>query len=400
MKYALIHATLWTVTHGVIEDGVVLVEDGKIAALGSAEDIVVPAGMPTLDACGQIVTPGLVDAESHVGLYEEGIGWAGDDLNETTDPNTAHVRPLDGIYPTDIGFDDCRQGGVTTIQVAPGHTNVLAGEMHVLKTRISPIVDAMVVKALSGIKASLGEDPKAAYVNLRKMPTTRMGTASVLRTALYDAQSYLEKKQKATSPETMPPMDMRKESLAQVLSGAVPLHIRAVRADDIATALRIAKEFGIAITLDNCSDGHIVAAAIAEAGVPVCLGPTLAAKSKVEFKELGYHTAVALADAGVPLAIVTAHPEMPAQYLNLSVALAIRDGLDEQIALEAVTITPAKMMGLEASIGSLEVGKDADLVVWNGEPFELLTEAVLTIIDGHIVWQHKNWQGGELTCSH
>lgn len=393
MKFALVNATLWTVTKGIIEDGVLLVEDGKIKALGTKSEVALPDGVETIDVKGQIVTPGLVDAHSHVGLYEEGIGWAGDDLNETTDPNTAHVRPLDGILPTDIGFEDCRQGGITTVQVAPGNTNVIAGEMHVLKTRKAQVVDDLVIKALSGIKASLGEEPKTAYANLKKMPATRMGTAAVLRTALLEAQSYLKKKQDADSPEKMPAIDLRKENLAKVLAGEIPLRIRAVRADDIATALRIAKEFKIEITLENCSDGHIIATDIAEAGVTVCLGPTLAAKSKVEFKELGYHTAVALASAGVPLVLVSSHPELAAQYLNLNVALAIREGLDEQKALESVTLQAAKVLGLEDRIGSLEVGKDADLVVWSGDPFELLTETVMTIVDGEIVWQ-----GGKAAC--
>ena len=384
MKRAIVNATLWTVSQGVIENGVLLIEQGKIAAIGSNEDLKVPEGFEIIDAKGHIVTPGFIDAHSHVGLAEEGVGWAGDDLNEATDPNTAQVRPVDGINPMDLGFADCLDGGVTTAQIAPGDSNVLAGIMQVIKTT-GTIADSMVIKHLSGVKAVLGESAKSTYGSQRKMPGTRMGSAAVLRAALSDAAIYLEKKEKASSPDKMPAIDLRKESLCAVLKREVPLSVHAVRADDIATAIRIAKEFKLDLIIENCSDGHLLAEEIANAKARVCLGPTIAAKSKVEFKNLGYETHLALESVGVSFTMVSGHPNLPASYLNLNVALAIREGLSEQVALESVTINAARFLGLEDRIGSLEIGKDADIVIWDDEPFELTTSTIMTIIDGEIV---------------
>lgn len=380
MKLVFINADLWTVSHGVIEKGQILLQDGKIAALGKTVEI--PQDAEVIDVEGKIITPGLIDSHSHVGIYEEVIGWAGDDVNEVTDPNTAQVRALDGINPYDEGFKDCLRGGVTTVQIGPGSANIIGGEMLVLKTA-GTIVDHMVIKPLSAMKAALGENPKNAYGSQRKMPSTRMGNAAVLRNALYEAQVYGKKKSEGKEQ----PFDMRKENLLKVLNKEIPMCIHAHRADDIATALRIKDEFDINITVEHCTEGDKIASLIAEKGIYVSVGPTLSSKSKVELKDLGYHTPVILAEAGVPFSIITDHPIIPETYLHISAGLAVREGLPEETALKALTEIPAKMLGLEHRIGSLEVGKDADLAIWSEDPFEFMSVICYTVIDGKIVWQ-------------
>ncbi len=377
---AFINAEIWTAANGKLKNAKILLQDGKISAIG--QDIAIPAAAKVIDAEGKIITPGLIDTHSHVGVMEESIGWAGDDVNECTDPNTAQVRALDGINPYDQGFEDCLAGGVTTVQVGPGSGNVIGGEMVVLKTAGS-VVDQMVIKQLSGMKAALGENPKNVYGSQKKMPSTRMGSAAVLRTALLDAKNYLLKKEAGKEQA----FDMRKENLGKVLTREIPLRIHAHRADDIMTALRIAEEFQIEISLEHCTEGDKVAELIAAKGIYAAVGPTMSAKSKVELKDLGYHTPVALAKAGVAFSIISDHPIIPEKYLHISAGLAIREGLDEEIAFQAITEIPAKMLGLFDRIGSLEVGKDADLVVWSEDPFELMAQVCYTVINGTIVWQ-------------
>jgi len=380
MKLAFINADLWTVSHGVIKAGQILLVDGKIAALGKKVNL--PKDAQIIDVKGKIITPGLIDSHSHVGVMEESIGWAGDDVNECTDPNTAQVRALDGINPLDKGFEDCLKGGVTTVQVGPGSGNVIGGEMLVIKTA-GTIVDHMVVKPLSGMKAALGENPKNVYGNQKKMPSTRMGTAAVLRGALLDAKTYAQKKNDGKDQA----FDMRKENLAKVLSREIPMRIHAHRADDIVTAIRIADEFDIEITIEHCTEGDKVAELIAEKKIYVAVGPTLSSKSKVELKDMGYHTPVLLAKAGVPFSIISDHPIIPETYLHIAAGLAVREGLPDDTALKALTEVPAKMLGLSDRMGSLDVGKDADIVVWSEDPFEFMSQVCYTVINGSIVWQ-------------
>ncbi len=383
---AIINGRLMTVTNGTIEGGTILIEDGKITAVG--RELVVPADAEVIDAKGLVVTPGFIDAHSHVGIMEEANGWAGDDTNECTDPNTAQVRALDGINPADIGFQDCREGGVTTVQIGPGSGNVIGGEMLVLKT-CGHVVDQMVVKAPSAIKAALGENPKRVYGSQHKMPSTRMGSAAVLRDALVRAQGYMKKQEQAKDEDKAPARDLKLENLAKVLRRELPLRVHAHRADDIVTALRIADEFNIIISIEHCTEGHLIADYIAEKNVFAAVGPTLSGRSKVELKELGFHTPVALAKAGVKFAIVTDHPIIPEKYINIAAGLAVREGLDEAIALEALTMTPATMLGLENRLGSLETGKDADIVLWSDDPFEYMSNVEYTIINGRIAYQRE-----------
>ncbi|MGE5672472.1 MAG: amidohydrolase [Mycobacterium leprae] len=371
---AVTNGRILTVSHGIIPSGTILVDDaGKIQAVGAA--VQVPPGAQVLDAGGRTVTPGLVDAYSHLGLVNQGLGWAGADAHESTDPNTAHVRVLDGIYPFDTGFADARCGGVTTVQVVPGEGNVLSGEALALKLRAVGVADQMVLKRPTGVGAGLGEEPKGHYGGNKKMPATRMGIAAVLREALVKAQEYKTDKGR----------DIRSEALLPVLKGEVPLLVNAHRADDIATALRIGREFGIRIILTGATEGFKVADLIAEAGVPVAAGPSLAARGHQEAKEVGFHLPVALLKAGVKTAIVTGHPGLQ-QYLNIAAGLAAADGFGEEEALRAVTLTPAELIGVADRVGSIETGKDADLVLWNGDPFELMTTVAWTMVEGKVVY--------------
>lgn len=371
------NARILTVSHGVIANGAVLVdESGKIADVAPGR-LTVPEGARSIDAGGKTLTPGLVDAYSHLGLINQGLGWAGDDADEATDPNTAQVRVLDGIYPFDTGLDDARSGGVTTVQVVPRGTNVLGGETLALKLRKEGAVDRMVLQRPTGVAAGLGEAPKGAYGGNKRMPATRMGIAAVLREALVKAQEYKPEKGR----------DLKLEALQPVLRGELPLRVTAHRADDIVTALRIAREFGIRVSLQGCTEGFLVADLIAEAGATVAAGPSLAARGRQEAREVGFHLPFTLLKLGVKTAVVSGHPTLPQQYLNIAAAMAVRDGLSDEEALRAVTLTPAEIIGVADRVGSIEKGKDGDLVLWDGDPLELTTRLALTVIEGKVVYE-------------
>ncbi len=372
------NARILTASGGVIENGAVLVNDqGKIEAV-AAGCFTVPKGTQVIDAGGRTLTPGLVDAYSHLGLVGQGLGWAGDDAAEATDPNTAHVRALDGIYPFDEGLKDARAGGVTTVHVVPRPVNVLGGEALALKLRKEGAVDRMVLRRPTGIAAALGEAPKATYGGAKKMPATRMGIAAVLREALVKAQEYDPEKKGR---------DLRAEALQPVIRGELPLLVTAHRADDIVTALRIAEEFNIKVVLQGATEAFRVADLIAEAGVPVAAGPSLAQRGRQETREVGFHLPRTLLQHGVQTAVVTGHPTLPQQYLNVAAALAAAEGLSEEEALKAVTLTPAQMLGVADRVGSIEPGKDADLVLWDGDPLELTSRVVWTMVEGQVVYE-------------
>lgn len=377
------NAKIYTVTNGVIDNGNILLKDGKIAAIGSSIDV--PAAAEVIDVNGAIVTPGLVDEHTHVGGWEEGLGWEGNDINECTDPITPHMSILDGINPADIGFADARKGGVTTVQTMPGSGNVIGGLMLAMKTS-GQIVDRMVLKCPTGMKAALGENPKRNFGSKGKAPSTRMGSAALLRETLLQAKYYNEKKERGDKDWKF---DAKLENLAMVIRKEIPLRIHAHRADDILTAIRIGKEFDIDFTLEHCTEGHKIAETVVEAGVPACVGPAIWQRAKVETKDISPTTPGAIARAGGKVAIITDHNIIPQHYLRIAVGLTIREGMPEEEALKAVTINAAEIIGVADRVGSLEVGKDADLVVWSGDPFEPLTHCLLTVIDGAVVYRRN-----------
>lgn len=381
---ALINARINTVVNGIIENGTILIEDGVIKAID--KDVEIPADASVIDCINTWVTPGLIDAHTHLGVLEETIGWAGDDVNEMTNPSTPHVRALDGINPQEIGFIDAYAGGVTTVQIMPGSGNVIGGEMSIVKT-YGRVVEEIVVKELSGLKIALGENPKRVYGDKKQLPSTRMGTAAVLRESFTKAKNYLNKLEEGKSDSAkIPEIDLEMETLVKALKREIPVRAHAHRADDIMTAIRIAEEFNLDLTLEHCTEGHKIADIIAAKGYRATVGPTLSNRSKIELGDKGWHTLVELEKANVPVSIITDHPIIPTEYLIVTAAIAVREGLTEQAAWEAITINPAKHLGIDHKVGSLEVGKDADIVVWSGDPFEYKTKVEMTIINGKIVY--------------
>ncbi|CDX04197.1 Amidohydrolase [Desulfitobacterium hafniense] len=364
--------------------GSILVEGTQIKALG--ENLAAPEGAEVIEAQGKLVLPGFIDAHCHVGLGEEIYQNEGDDLNEMTDPITPELRAIDGINPEDEGLRDARLGGVTAVFSTPGSGNVIGGTGVVLKTA-GKIVDKMIVREPAGLKVAFGENPKMVYGGeQKKMPMTRMATAALLRQALVDAETYLEKlEQGIEDPEKVPERDLGMESLIRVIKREIPLRAHAHRADDIMTAIRIAKEFHVDLIIEHCTEGHKIAEEIAEYGYPAVVGPSLVNRAKVELKDKSFETPNVLTQAGVKVAIITDHPVTPIEQLPLCAALVARAGMDEEEALKAITINPAEIMGVDHRLGSLEVGKDADIVIWSEHPFILKSRPETVIINGKVI---------------
>ncbi|MEW6723868.1 MAG: amidohydrolase [Bacillota bacterium] len=382
---AITNGKILTITQGVIEKGTILVENGKILEIGN--DVQVPEGTRVIDAAGRVVAPGIIDAHAHVGIWEEGFGWEGNDVNEMTDPVTPHLRTIDAINPEDQGLRDAYEGGITAIWSAPGSGNVIGGEGVAMKTA-GKTMDAMIIKAPAGLKAALGENPKRVYSGQKKMPSTRMGTAAVMREALLKGQAYLKKLEKAQDdPDKLPDRDLRMEAIARVLRKEIPLRTHAHRADDIITALRIAEEFDIDLTIEHCTEGHKVAGELARRNIKVVVGPTLSSRSKVELRDRSLETPAILATAGVHVSLMTDHPVIPIQLLPLAAMVAMKYGLSEEHALKALTINPAEICGIADRVGSLEKGKDADIVIWSGHPLKFESNVVATVINGEVVYQ-------------
>lgn len=376
---------IYTMAGEVIENGSILIKEGKIVEVG--KDIIAPLDAEVIDAEGRMVTPGFIDAHCHLGMWEESIGFEGEDGNEMTDPVTPHLRAIDAINPMDIAFEEAYQGGVTTAVTGPGSANVIGGTFVALKT-YGNRVDDMIIKDPVAMKVAFGENPKRVYDAQKKSPMTRMATAAILRETLFKAKTYLEKKEKAEDPSKTPDYDMKMEALIPVLKKEIPIKAHAHRADDIFTSLRIAKEFDIDITLDHCTEGHLIAAELAKEGKAAIVGPSLGNRSKFELKNLTFETPKVLNEAGVKIAIITDSPVVPLYYLPLCAGLAHKAGLDEMEALKAITINPAEIIGLSHRIGSIEVGKDADIVIFDGNPIkDVDCKTFATIIDGEVVYK-------------
>ncbi len=384
---AITNGKIYTMAGTIIEGGTILVEGNKIKAIGT--DVVIPEGAKIIDAAGKVIMPGIIDAHSHIGIFEEGMGFEGADGNEMTNPSTPHLRALDAINPMDVAFKEAYEGGITTVVSGPGSANVIGGLGLAMKT-YGKVIDEMVILHPSGLKCAFGENPKRVYSGQKKTPSTRMGTAAVMREELIKAQGYLKKLEKAeTDPDKAPDRDLKMEAIVKVLKKEIPLRAHAHRSDDIVTALRIAEEFDVNMTIEHCTEGHLIADFLAEKGVDVVIGPTLSSKSKIELKNMTFETGRILYEAGVKFAIMTDHPVIPQQYLPLCAALAHKDGLPEEEALKAITINAADIIGVGDRVGSLEVGKDADIIILSGHIFDYKTVVEKTIIDGEIVYDRK-----------
>ena len=376
-----------------IDGGTVLVRDGKIAAVGG--DVAVPAGARVIDAGGAWVLPGFIEVHGHVGVHEEAEGWAGNDTNEMTEPVTAHVRAIDAINPADLGFRDAISGGVLAVNVNPGSGNPVGGQTAALKCW-GRTVDEMLLRAPSGMKSALGENPKRVYGDQHKTPSTRLGTAAVIRGALVDAANYLQRideEQRKPEGERKPvDRDLKLEALGQVLRREIPWRQHCHRADDIATAMRIAAEFGYDLVIDHGTEAHLLADIIAAKGIPVIIGPLFTTRSKVELRNRSLANPGRLASAGVTIAITTDHPVVPINFLAHQAALSVKHGLDREAALQALTINPARIAGIDDRLGSIEPGKDADLVIWSDDPLDVLSRVERALVGGAEIYSAA---GGE-----
>lgn len=390
MKKILIYnAHLMPMTADEIADGFLAVQDGKIAALGEMDDCPAHDGFDVcVDAAGGYLLPGLIDAHTHLGLYEDGLGFEGADGNEDTDPATPQMRVIDAINPMERSFEEARAAGVTCCAVSPGSANPMGGQIAVLKTS-GHWVDRMLVQQPAAIKCALGENPKAVYHDKDETPVTRMATAAILRETLKKAQEYDTRCHRAQEDpdEDEPDYEIKYDALLPLLHGEIPAHIHAHRADDIFTALRICREFGIRPVIVHGTEGHKIANDLAKLGVPVLSGPFLTDRSKPELRDLTERSPGILSRAGVKVAITTDHPETPLKYLRRCAAVAAEQGMDETEALRAITCRPAEILGLSDRLGALKTGLDADLALFSDHPFAFRSHTVLTVCGGEIVFQ-------------
>lgn len=381
----IINGNIYTMEGTIIPNGFVEIQGDKIAKVGSMEDFT--GDSDTLDAQGGVVMPGFVDIHTHLGLFEEGISFEGEDGNEDTDPVTPHLRTVDGVNTFDVGFEEALAAGVTTVAVAPGSANPIGGQILLMKTA-GHRIDKMLLKEPLAMKIALGENPKCTYNSKNQTPVTRMATAALIRESLQKTRDYYDQKVRLEMDEECDDtveFDMKCESLIPVILGEMPVHFHAHRADDIHTAMRIAKEFDLKYVIIHATEGQKVADDLLEEKVPVVIGPVMTDRSKPELREQSLETAGVLASKGIQVALCTDHPETPLKFFAICGALCVKYGMDKQAALRAMTLTPAEIVGMEERIGSLKAGKDADIVLFDGDPLDLYTHVKHVIVNGTIV---------------
>ena len=374
----------------IIENGIVLITDGVITAVGP--DVALPDGVRVVDASGRWVLPGFVDAHAHVGIAEESQGWAGNDTNEMTDPNGARMRALDAINPADEGFRDALSGGVTAVVVKPGSGNPIGGQTVAIKTW-GRVVDEMVIMSPCSVKSALGENPKRVYGDKKQLPSTRQGVAAVIRDAFTKAQDYRAKRDQAAGKDEAFDRDPTCEVLVRVLDGELPWCQHTHRADDIATAIRLADEFGYRLIVNHATEGFLLADLLAERNIPCIVGPLFTARSKVELRERSLANPGQMANAGVDVALTTDHPVVPINFLVHQATLAVKEGMTREDALRSLTVNPARMMGLADRIGSLTAGLDGDVVVWDGDPLDVMSRAEQVFLAGVPVYELARRRG-------
>lgn len=366
---------------GIIKAGLVLTRNAKIEYVGSykrpSRGVYVE-----IDAVGLTVSPGLIDAHTHLGVYAEGTGAPGEDGNEMSDPVTPHVRAIDGIDATDKAFEEARQAGITTVMITPGSANVIGGSVCAVKT-CGDTADEMTIDSDIGQKMATGENPKRVYGGQHKAPMTRMGIAALIRNALVEADNYKKKRAKKKSDA---PRDLKMESLIAVLEGRLPARVHAHKADDIVTAIRIADEFRLKIVIEHGTEAYKIADLLAKRKIPVNIGPSTSSRSKIELRDLVRDNAVRCMKAGVRVSLITDHPVIPIQELRHEAVKLVRDhGADMAVVFNAITSNPALTLGLERRIGSIERGKDADLALFNAHPLDPSAVCVMTLIGGEVV---------------
>ena len=377
------NALINTMDNEIIDNGYIKVEDGKITAVSK--------GKPTdltesdIDAKGMTMLPGFIDAHTHLGIVEDGIGFEGDDSNEETDPVTPHLRAMDGINPLDKCFEEAIEAGITTVLSSPGSANTICGEIAAIKT-YGRRIDDMVIRNVA-MKFALGENPKTVYNDKDETPITRMATVALIREALHKAKKYADGIEKANNDDEIDPpeYDMKCEALLPLLRKEVTAHFHCHRADDIFTALRICKEFDIKCVLVHATEGHRIADILGKENVNAIVGPIICDRSKPEMKFLNTKNAGILSQNGVKIALCTDHPVIPVQYLAMSGAVAVKNGLDRQKALEAMTISSAEICEIADRVGSITVGKDADICLFDGDPLNVMVSPELVMINGEVV---------------
>lgn len=386
---AIVNAKVFTMEDaGILEHATVLTEGDLIREVG--EKTAVPEGARIIDARGCMLFPGFIEPHCHMGITEEKKGREGDDCNECVDPLTPYLRAVDAINPMDAAFHNAVAAGITSAMIGPGSSNVVGGQFAFVKTH-GRCVDEMIRLAPAAMKVAFGENPKMNYGMKDNSPYTRMSIAGMLRKELMQARNYLKKYPYTPAPgkEEDPENEFRYGCYREVFAGQIPLKVHAHRADDILTALRIAEEFGLKVTLDHCSEGHLIADYIARSGFPAIVGPDLASRNKIEVQNMAFKTAGTLEKAGVTVAVTTDHPVSLIQSLPLCSALAVKEGLSTEGGLRALTINAAKICRMEHKVGSIREGKKADLVLFRGHPFETFSKVLFTMIDGEIVYRDR-----------
>ncbi len=368
---------------GEIEDGLLLLRRGKIEYAG-ANKVFAKSRYETINVKGLTVSPGLIDAHTHLGVYAEGTGGPGEDGNEMVDPVTPHVRALDSIDPEDKAFEEARRAGITSVMITPGSANVIGGSICVSKT-FGRVADEMVIDQNIGQKMATGENPKRVYGGQSKAPMTRMGIAAMLRSALVNAINYNDK---VKGKKGKAPRDLKMEALLPIVTGKAPARVHAHRADDIMTAIRIAEEFKLKLVIEHATEAYKIADILAKKKIPLNIGPSSTGRSKLELKDLIRDNAARCIQAGCHVSLITDHPVIPVQDLREEAMKLVRDyGADRADVFKTVTINPAKTLGLDKRLGSLEKGKDADIAVCKGHPVDPGTVCAMTIINGEVVYR-------------
>lgn len=386
----IVNGKILTMNEEIYESGYVHVVEGKIEAVGDMSELTSEQiDSEVLNVSGAWVMPGLIDAHCHVGISEEKWGMVCDDCNEMTTPITPHLRAIDAVNPMDPAFHDAIMAGITSLMTGPGSSNVVGGQSIFLKVHGRDI-DRMVLKAPAAMKVAFGENPKVNYGNKDEIPGTRMAIAAMLREELFKAREYFEQQENGTLEKE----DFRLKAWMPVFRHEIPMKVHAHRADDILTAIRIAKEFNLDITLDHCTEGHLIVDEIIQSGYPAIVGPDLASRSKIEIRNMSFKTAGILAKAGIMVSIMTDHPVSLIRYLPICAGLSVKQGLPMEEGLKAITINAAKICGVEDYVGSIEPGKDADISIFTGNPMEIFTKTLYTIVDGEIIYQSED-EGNE-----
>lgn len=375
-----------TMAGSTYDPGDLLIRDGKISRVDHRIEIVQNEIDEVIDATGCWVMPGLIESHCHIGITEEKKGFEGDDCNEMKDPMTPYIRALDAINPMDSAFHNAISSGITSMMVGPGSSNVVGGQSAFIKAN-GRCIDDMAVLAPAAMKAGFGENPKRNYNDMDMLPTTRMTIAAMLREELFNAKLYLQKKEKAEKNGEEFEPDFKVEGWIPVLRKEIPIKAHVHRTDDILTAIRIAKEFDVDLTLDHCTEGHLIADEVKASGFPAIVGPTLASRNKIEVQYMDFKTPGILHQHDIKVSICTDHPVSRIQYLPLCAGLAAKEGLGIEEGLKAITINAAEICRVSHRVGSLEEGKDADVAIFSGNPMEVFTKTLFTIINGEVVYR-------------